>query len=177
MSDGNKLATEPRVHGGENLPKLLQKGDFEVAIEVTDEAMIQRLFGVKEVKTAKGLMTSALTAMGGAVGDYHDLALSMAVEMQPRDAVEAMLILQMTATHTAMTSMSGRMLDTPDIIVRDKYNVMMTRLSRTFCVQMDALKKYRAKASQTVRVERVEVLSGGQAIVGDVTHTGGQSKK
>ena len=38
---------------------------------------------------------------------------------------------------------------------------------------MDALKKYRAKAQQTVRVERVNVESGGQAVVGDVS-TGGR---
>jgi hypothetical protein len=39
---------------------------------------------------------------------------------------------------------------------------------------MDALKKYRAKAQQVVRVERVNVESGGQAIVGDVS-TGGRA--
>jgi hypothetical protein len=39
---------------------------------------------------------------------------------------------------------------------------------------MDALKKYRAKAQQTVRVERVTIEGGGQAIVGDVTHRGGR---
>ena len=33
--------------------------------------------------------------------------------------------------------------------------------------------KYRAKAQQTVRVERVTVHEGGQAIVGDVNHGGG----
>jgi len=43
----------------------------------------------------------------------------------------------------------------------------MTRLSRTYLVQMD---EYRAKVPQTVRVERVTVNEGGQAIVGDVTH-------
>jgi hypothetical protein len=48
----------------------------------------------------------------------------------------------------------------------------MTRLSRTYLAQMDAIKKYRAKAQQTVRVERVTVHEGGQAIVGDVTHGG-----
>ena len=44
--------------------------------------------------------------------------------------------------------------------------------TRTYLAQMDALKKYRAKAQQTVRVERVTVNEGGQAIVGDVTHGG-----
>ena len=48
----------------------------------------------------------------------------------------------------------------------------MTRLSRTYLAQMDGLKKYRAKAQQTVRVERVTVHEGGQAIVGDVNHGG-----
>jgi hypothetical protein len=38
---------------------------------------------------------------------------------------------------------------------------------------MDALKRYRAKAHQAIRVERVNVESGGQAIVGDV-QTGGR---
>jgi hypothetical protein len=34
---------------------------------------------------------------------------------------------------------------------------------------MDAFKKYRRKTQQIVRVERVNVESGGQAIVGDVS--------
>ncbi len=37
---------------------------------------------------------------------------------------------------------------------------------------MEALKKHRAKAQQIVRVERVNVESGGQAIVGDVSTRG-----
>jgi hypothetical protein len=37
---------------------------------------------------------------------------------------------------------------------------------------MDALKKYRAKAQQVVRVERVTVEEGGQAIVGNVERGG-----
>ena len=42
---------------------------------------------------------------------------------------------------------------------------------------MEALKRRRAKAQQTVRVERVTVEDGGQAIVGDVTHGGGLNMK
>ena len=41
-------------------------------------------------------------------------------------------------------------------------------LSRTFIARMDAFKKYRAKAQQTIRVERVAVNEGGQAIGGTV---------
>ena len=57
--------------------------------------------------------------------------------------------------------------------VREAYERSLTRLSRTFLAQMDSLKKYRAKAQQTVRVERVEVNEGGQAVVGDVSYRRG----
>ena len=53
----------------------------------------------------------------------------------------------------------------------------MTRLSRTFLAQMDALKRYRAEAQQVVRVERVTVNEGGQAIVGAVQAGGGGDDK
>ena len=55
----------------------------------------------------------------------------------------------------------------------EAYERAVTKLSRTYLAQMDALKKYRAKAQQTVRVERVTVNEGGQAIVGSV-HAGGR---
>ncbi len=97
---------------------------------------------------------------------------AMNEEMQPRDAVEAMLITQMTTTHVAMTMLSRKMMDQTMWTVRESTERSMTRLSRTYLAQMDALKKYRAKAQQTVRVERVTVNEGGQAVVGDVTHGG-----
>jgi len=56
--------------------------------------------------------------------------------------------------------------------IRESLERSITRLSRTYLAQMDALKKYRAKAQQVVRVERVTVHEGGQAIVGDVSHGG-----
>ena len=70
----------------------------------------------------------------------------MAVEMEPRDAVEAMLITQMTATHVAMTKMSLKMHHSDWLQVREAHERSMTRLSRTFIAQMEALKKYRSKA-------------------------------
>jgi hypothetical protein len=51
------------------------------------------------------------------------------------------------------------------------------RLSKTYAQQLDALKRYRRKADQTVRIERVVVNDGGQAIVGNVTRGGGDETK
>ena len=62
--------------------------------------------------------------------------------------------------------------DSSDWRARESLERSITRLSRTYLAQVDALKKYRAKAPQTVRVERVTVEDGGQAIVGDVTRGG-----
>jgi hypothetical protein len=119
-------------------------------------------------------MLSAMNALGASGKNYRPLASAIFAELEPRDAAEAMLIAQMTATHTLMTGLAGRVADQTNVQVREAQERSMTRLSRTYLAQMDALKKYRAKAQQVVRVERVTVHEGGQAIVGDVS-TGGRA--
>jgi hypothetical protein len=74
----------------------------------------------------------------------------------------------MTATQVMMTGLASKIMDARNQSIREAYERSVTRLSRTYLAQMDALKKYRAKAQQTVRVERVNVQEGGQAIVGNV---------
>jgi len=44
-----------------------------------------------------------------------------------------------------------------------------------FAAQVEALKRYRSRGDQTVRVEHVTVNEGGQAIVGKVNHGGAGS--
>lgn len=48
-----------------------------------------------------------------------------------------------------------------------------TKLMRLYVEQMAALRKYRSKAGQHVRVEHVHIYEGAQAVVGDVHHGGG----
>ncbi|WPY94833.1 hypothetical protein T8T21_01530 [Limimaricola variabilis] len=144
------------------------KGVVSIETECPDQ--LRRLFGTNTREAASGLMRTAMNALGRSGEDYRDLLAAMAVEIEPRDGIEAMLVVQMTATHTAMTEMARRMVDTSSSYqVRESLERSMTRLSRTYLAQMEALKKHRAKAQQTVRVERVMVESGGQAIVGAVT--------
>jgi hypothetical protein len=131
------------------------------------------LMGMKTEDAAKGVLLSALNALGTKGEAYRTLAYAIFAELEPRDAAEAMLIAQMTATHALMTALAGRAMDQTNYQARESQERSMTRLSRTYLAQMDTLKKYRAKAQQTVRVERVTVNEGGQAVVGDVTHGGG----
>lgn len=144
-----------------------------VHVSVDADDAFRNLFNVETEAAAAGMMTSLLNALGRSGENYRDMAAAMLVELAPRDAIEGMLVSQMTATHVAMTSISQKVADTSaGYQVREAYERSMTRLSRTYLAQMDALKKYRAKAQQTVRVERVNVESGGQAIVGDVSARG-----
>ena len=84
-----------------------------------------------------------------------------------------MLAAQMAAVHICALDASRRYLGASSLDSRDSAERALTKLTRTFTTQMEALKRHRAKAQQTVRVERVNVERGGQAIVGDVS-TGGE---
>lgn len=121
-----------------------------------------------ETSEAAGiLLISQLNALRKTGEQYRDMAAGILAELKPRDAIEAMLISQITATHVAMTSMFPKMTDAGSYPLRESYERSMTRLSRSYLAQMGALKKHRAKAQQTVRVERVNIESGGHAILGE----------
>lgn len=173
MREGKTLPATERKHH-QQLPTFSTNENGHVQIELSDANTLPNLFNVQTHEAASGLMTSAINALGRNGENYRDMMAAMQVELDPRDAIEAMLIAQMTATHVAMTSLSQKMMDTSSgFQVREALERSMTRLSRTFLAQMESLKKYRANAQQVVRVERVTVNEGGQAIVGDVSHGGG----
>ena len=139
---------------------------------VSSNDTLRTLFGTKTHGAASGLMSSAVNALGRTGANLRPFIASMAAELEPTDAAEAMLVVQMSATHAAMPFTAQKVADASSYHVRESYERSMTRLSRTYTAQMDALKRYRAKAQQVVRVERVTVQDGGQAIVGTVTHQG-----
>lgn len=157
-------------------PVISTSPDGAVNITTNCPDQLRELFGTQTREAAFSLMHSAISALGKSGENYRDLLAAMAVEIEPRDGIEAMLVVQMTATHTAMTEMTRRMVDTSGgYQVRESLERSITRLSRTYLAQIEALKKHRAKVQQTVRVERVTVKSGGQAVVGNVQH-GGRSQ-
>ncbi|MXQ06778.1 hypothetical protein GQ651_02855 [Alphaproteobacteria bacterium GH1-50] len=154
-------------------PKLERTGENHLTIHEADANQLRNLFGLKTSEAAEVFMKVGLAAFGRGGLDFVELVPALAVEMEPRDAVEAMLINQMSATHFAISSMSSRFFAAESPELRETYERSLTRLNRTFLAQVDGLKKYRAKAQQTVRVERVEVKDGGQAVVGDVSYRRG----
>lgn len=154
------------------MPSISYSEDGNVELTVHSSSTLPDLLGVKTEKAAQGILITAINSLGHANKQVRDFPLSFAAEMEPTDAVEAMLISQMAATHVVWATASRRLADAQDLERFEAHERAVTKLSRTFLAQMDALKKYRAKAQQTVRVERVYVNEGGQAIVGPVTHGG-----
>ncbi|MBL9075753.1 hypothetical protein [Tabrizicola sp.] len=92
--------------------------------------------------------------------------------MQPRDAAEVLLLTQMAAIHQATLMLARRLNHVENIPQQDAAERALNKLSRSYAVQMDTLKRYRSKGQQVVRVERVTVENGAQAVVGNVNHGG-----
>lgn len=109
-------------------------------------------------------------------GEVQEASLQFVIafikSIEPKSELEAMLAAQMAAVHICALDSSRRLLCATTLEGKDSAERALTKLTRTFTTQMEALKRHRAKAQQTVRVERVNVESGGQAVVGDVTHGG-----
>ncbi len=132
-----------------------------------------------------GFMDAFLGQIGNAVSDKGSIseskmrfALGVIVGLEPRDEIEAMLAAQMAAVHVCAMDASRRYLWGESLASKDSAERALTKLTRTFATQMETLKRYRSKGRQVVRVERVTVNEGGQAIVGPVQHGGrGDEKK
>jgi hypothetical protein len=90
--------------------------------------------------------------------------------MAPKNVVEAMLAVQMIASHEASLLFLRRAtLDDQSTEGIDANVLRATRLMRVFAQQVEAMQKLKGKAiQQTLTVEQVNVHQGGQAIVGSV---------
>lgn len=157
-------------------PAISKDESGSLIVQVAHDDALKDLFGMKTRAAAKGVFLTGMLSLGTRGVDYSEMLASMAIEMEPKDAVEAMLINQMAPTHVALAWATQQMVDAQNLQRVEAFDRMATRLARTFTTQVEALKRYRAKAQQIVRVERVEVREGGQAIVGDVTHHAGEGR-
>jgi len=105
-----------------------------------------------------------------------DFTFGFVDAMQPEDAAEVLLRTQMAATHQAVMMLARQLNHVENIPQKDCAEKALNKTARTFAAQMDTLKRYRSKGQQVVRVERVTVENGGQAIVGSV-ETGGRGRE
>lgn len=141
-----------------------QSGDF---------ASIETAAGSRHVAEGLVKQTAVLGSHGQRIDqDATNFALGFVDGMAPRDAAEALLLAQMAAIHQATMLMARRLNHVENLRQQDAAERALNKLARTYAAQLDSLKRYRSKGQQIVRVERVNVESGGQAVVGAVQHGG-----
>lgn len=121
--------------------------------------------------------TNAIAQLGGVLREEKqdnlqamelNAGLAAISGIAPQNEVEAMLALQMVATHDVAMKALRKINYTSDINRAEKLGTLATKMLRTYTTQLEALAKLRRGGAQTVRVEHVHVYQGGQAIVGNV---------
>lgn len=150
------------------------KDERSLSIEqVEGSKVISRAMGHSQTVSGLIKQLAILGSYGSAVDeDATNFVLGYVEAMKPRDATETLLLAQMGAVHQATMMMARRLNHVENIPQQDAAERALNKLARTFSTQTDTLKRYRSTGKQVVRVERVNVESGGQAIVGDVSHRG-----
>jgi hypothetical protein len=141
--------------------------------------LLMEALGTRDWDFLEGFLTqlAGAGAKGRKVdGQTLNFLLSVVKGIAPKDQVEAMLAAQMAAVHTAMMTFAWRLTHVKTIPQQDSAERAFNKLGRTFAAQVEALKRYRSRGDQTVRVEHVTVNEGGQAIVGNVRHGGGRNR-
>jgi len=95
-------------------------------------------------------------------------ALAMIESEQPRNETECAIVVQMACVHAATMAVLGRLSE-----AYGHRNVLAaataaSRLSRTFAILVETLRRLRSGGSQTIRIERVDVREGGQALIANM---------
>ncbi|MEI4264239.1 hypothetical protein [Roseovarius sp. D0-M9] len=162
-------------------PSVSMQWDEQGKLEIHPIGNFRRLEGaVGNLHVSTALVTQiASLGSAGKKADQNaaNFALGFVDAMQPMDAAEASLMAQMAATHQAAMMMVRRLNQAENVPQQESAERAFNKLTRSYAAQMDTLKRYRSKGQQTVRVERVTVEEGGQAIVGNVQHGGGENEK
>lgn len=116
----------------------------------------------------RGAELPTLTEFNAALGAIDGL--------QPGDEIEAMLAMQMIATHDVAMNLLTRAKQAEFLPQMQECGSLATKLLRTFTAQVEALARMRRGGEQRVIVQHVNVSDGGQAIVGAVNQAGGEQK-
>ena len=109
-------------------------------------------------------------SMDSLVGILHGIG--------PRDQVEGLLAMQMSAAHTlAMAFVNRAVWNKQTDSGIELYVNRAMKCMRTFAGLTEALSRYRSRGEQKMTVEHVHIHKGGQAIVGQVTQKNIQVKR
>jgi hypothetical protein len=120
-----------------------------------------------QLQAAARLPSSGVSEIG------LNAALAMIESEQPRNETECAIVVQMACVHAATMAVLGRLGGGHG---GDRHVLAAataaSRLSRSFAILVETLRRLRSGGSQVIRIERVDVRDGGQAIIGNVKQEG-----
>jgi len=165
-NDRSGLPASPRV-------KLYKR---RIAIRHPDpqagERLLAEALGAADRDALHGLLRQLAKASAiGQTPDETNLAfmISMIRSIAPRDSIEAMLLSQMASIHVAAMRCACRLACTDNLPQQEGVTRALTRLTRTFAAQVEALSRHRNSDERAITVQNLSVQDGGRAIVGNVT--------
>jgi hypothetical protein len=148
---------------------------FDHANQTIALALVANAFGTGSPHFVSGLLAQLadVSRTGAEVKSTElDFMLTVVRGIEPKDETEALLAVQMAAIHNATVSAARRLNHVQTIPQQDSASNALNKLARTFAAQLEALKKYRSGSEPSVKVQRLTVNDGGQAIVGNIQHGG-----
>ena len=143
----------------------------------TNETRMLEVFGTKSRKTLQHYLNQLAKVAGceemeEAILFFNDITPIIRA-IGPRNELEGILAVQMIGIHTLAMEMMKRAMYPDQTVNNVNHNVnRITKLTRTFIAQMEALNKHRSKGQQKMTVEHVHVNKGGQAVIGNVEKRG-----
>src|SRR3954447_2172044 len=130
--------------------------------------------GFNNIVSNQALSTLWLSSNSETVDQQYQAVLAGMIGIGPADESEGMMAAQLVATHNAAMECFRRAMIKEQTFEGRRENLSQAnKLVRSYGMLLEALDKHRGKGQQVVRVEHVHVHSGGQAIVGAVSHSGG----
>jgi len=169
MTSNKSKVGSPSTADNRPIPKVNVKGLNPFPEQPPTAEELCALVGIETTDAAIGIIGTGLQSLSGESLAYRPFLLGMFAEEKPQTAIEAMLLVQLVGVHVQTMNLCTHADLSEFIEVKAALLKAMNNSGRTFLEQMMTLKKYRSKASQTVRIERVNVNEGGQAIIGDVS--------
>ena len=97
-------------------------------------------------------------------------AVAALIGIAPKGELEGMMAAQLIAAHNAAMECYRRaMIGEQTFEGRRENLIQANKCSRTYAALLEALNRHRGKGQQKVVVEHVNVHSGGQAVVGNIS--------
>lgn len=121
-------------------------------------------------------LATTLRASGGLSDASLNGALAFVNSLNPKNEAEAMLAVQMFLTNDAAMRAMRTLNGAQYTDTSQQFGNLCVKLMRTFTMQAEALAKLQRGGVQTVKHIHID-NRGGQAVVADTVHSGGQNAK